>query len=180
MACSNRSSSWRGEHPLAFEHPSDLFERGSYVSPRKPYLSESLYVVELRASLFQEYDCLCESESSLKQSSLVDDVHSCLHPAVGHLILGGHDEQCNCCGVQHFGETCNIGHARHGYTVEFVPRKCQAVLDEIFQLAPEVRSAMPNKAVRSNPITSHLPAVPSLQMRRRSSANVSSRFADAE
>jgi hypothetical protein len=150
------------------------------LEPCNGIMSEPLYVAELRASLFQEYDCLREPESSLKQSSLVDDVHSCLHAAISHLILSSHDEQCNCRSVEHFGEASDVGNTSHGYAVELVPWKPEAVLYEIFQLAPKVRFAMPDKDVRSNPISSHLPAVPPLQMRRRFSGNLSSRFADAE
>ena len=89
------------QQALAFENPSDFLKAGLDVSFGKADLTESLNIGKLFTSIFQKDDRSREIKASLKQASLMDDVHSSMKFAVGLLVFGRHHQQCNCRVIEH-------------------------------------------------------------------------------
>ena len=64
------------EQSFSFKHLSDFLERLSNLPSRESYLSQSRDVAEFLAIIFQQDDGTGESQPTLEQPRLVNDIHS--------------------------------------------------------------------------------------------------------
>jgi len=125
----------RGE-ALILERLADLLEGGGNEAPGEGDVDDPVYVRELLASLLPKNDRPLESQRSLEESDLVDDVLPSARLSVGLLVLAGHDDECDAGVVLHLGQPLLDRHTGSGNAVELVDWEPHLVLDEIFHFAP--------------------------------------------
>lgn len=88
-------------------------------------------------ALLQENDGAAHAKLALKQPHLVDDVFSSMKGRISVLIFSGHHEEGKGRGIKHLSQALCRCHASHRFAVELVPWQGQAVVQEVFQLAPQ-------------------------------------------
>jgi len=78
---------------FSLKNLSNFFELRRKVTLRKPDLTQALDIAEFFTSFLKQYDRLGETQSTLKQSDLMNDIHSGLCLAISEFVFCSHDDE---------------------------------------------------------------------------------------
>ncbi len=131
-----------------FKRPSDLLKCGANLAFGKLNDCQSVNIGKRIATLFQQDNRPSKTKPALKQACFVYHIFTRPPGTVRLLVLPCHHEQGKARLVKHRLDALGREKAGGWFAVVVVPFEIQAVDDEVLQLSPSLRPAMPDEDSR--------------------------------